>query len=196
LGGQSGPSLEGGTTDWLARALVVTPSLPPVSETIKTSETSECRSAEASFGGFGGFDAGGSHVAGASPELAIDGTGGWREALLALPAGRDPCPGFRPDAWVRVLADAIAFLDRHGGEAHALGWTAEELFGVHPVVGAIRVDHCGALMLSAAGRVASVGAGAIRYAGGLVFRRSPLPAAAVPVWAFIAGGCKEATSEK
>jgi hypothetical protein len=28
----------------------------------------------------------------------------WREALLALSPDRDPCPGWRPGAWVRVRA--------------------------------------------------------------------------------------------
>ena len=79
----------------------------------------------------------------------------WREALLGLSPDRNPCPGFRPGAWARVQANALDCIERHGAEAHRLGWTAEELFGVHPTLGAIRVGHCGALMLSAAGRVAT-----------------------------------------
>jgi hypothetical protein len=55
---------------------------------------------------------------------------------------------------------------------------------VHPVVGVIRVDHCGALMLTVGGRVESLEAEAIRYAAGLTFRRSPMPGGAVPVWNF------------
>jgi hypothetical protein len=40
------------------------------------------------------------------------------------------------------------------------------LFGVHPVVGVVRVDHAGALMLTVGGRVESVEAEAIRYTSG------------------------------
>jgi hypothetical protein len=52
------------------------------------------------------------------------------------------------------------------------------------VVGTIRVDCCGALMLSSAGRVTQVEAGLIRYANELAFRRAPEPRPSVPVWSF------------
>jgi len=85
----------------------------------------------------------------------------WREALLALPAGRDPCPGFQFRGWAHVRANALAFLEDHGERAAALGWTAEELFGVHPVVGVVHIDWGGALMLSNPGRVVQVEANLI-----------------------------------
>ncbi len=118
------------------------------------------------------------------PPPPLDGPSAWRDALLALSPDRDPCPGFRLGAWARVQGNARDFLHRHGKEAESLGWTAVELLGVHPTVGVIRVDHCGALMLPAAGRVESVEAEAIRYAGGFTYRRSSMPVGAVPVWAF------------
>jgi hypothetical protein len=173
-------------SEWLARALALTPSLPPVSETIKTSETPPAAGEEAGFGGFGGFEAGGPHRPEAPPAPALDGPPGWREKLAALDPDTAPCPGFRLDAWARVQANGLDFLHRHGAEAERHGWTDVELFGVHPVVGVIRVDHVGALMLAVGGRVESVEAEAIRYAGGLVYRRSAVPAAAVPIWTF---GC-------
>ena len=43
---------------------------------------------------------------------------------------------------------ALQFLSEQADKAAALGWTTEELFGVHPEVGAVRVDACGALMIS------------------------------------------------
>jgi hypothetical protein len=73
-------------------------------------------------------------------------------------------------------------VDRHGEHAERHGWTAVKLFGVHPVVGVIRVDCCGALMLCSAGQVASVEADLIRYVNGLVFRRASVANLAVPVW--------------
>jgi hypothetical protein len=76
------------------------------------------------------------------------------------------------------------FVEGHGTRAVALGRTAGELLGVHPVVGTIRVDCCGALMLSSAGRVTQVEAGLIRYANELAFRRAPEPRPSVPVWSF------------
>jgi hypothetical protein len=108
----------------------------------------------------------------------------WREAILGLSPDHDPCPGFRPGAWARVWANALDFIDRHEAEAHSLGWTAEELFGVHPVVGAVRVDCCGALMLPNAGRVLAVEAELIRYVNGLAFRRGIGASPSMPVWRF------------
>jgi hypothetical protein len=43
---------------------------------------------------------------------------------------------------------AIDFCDRLGAEAHSLGWTAQELFAVHPDHDTQRVDYCGALMVN------------------------------------------------
>jgi hypothetical protein len=126
----------------------------------------------------------GPHVAQPSPDPAADCPQGWRGALLGLSPDHDPCPGFQPDAWARVQANALAFIDRHGDVAQRLGWTAVELFGVHPALGAIRVDCAGALMLCSAGQVASVEADLIRYVNGLAFRRSFGSGASVPVWTF------------
>jgi len=55
---------------------------------------------------------------------------------------------------------------------------------VHPALGVIRVDHCGALMLAVAGRVLAVEADLIRYANGLALRRSVSSGVSVPVWDF------------
>ena len=84
----------------------------------------------------------------------------------------DLCPGFRPQACAAIRARAVPFVEGHATRAVALGWTAEELFGVHPVLGSVRVHCCGALMLSNAGQVASVEPEAIRYANGLISRRA------------------------
>jgi hypothetical protein len=130
-----------------------------------------------------------SSLAGQEGENGVSGTSAnasvaWREALLGLSPDRDPCPGFRPGAWARVWSNALDFIDRHGAEAHRLGWTAVELFGVHPALGVIRVDHAGALMLAVAGRGLAVEAGLIRHANGLALRRSFGSVASVLVWNF------------
>jgi len=44
------------------------------------------------------------------------------------------CPDFVPnDRWKRAIEDAESFLAIWGTQADALGWTASELFGLHPV---------------------------------------------------------------
>jgi hypothetical protein len=52
------------------------------------------------------------------------------------------------------------------------------------VVGVVRVDGCGALMLSSGCRVVQVEADLIRYANGLAFRREGCAEMMVPVWRF------------
>jgi hypothetical protein len=57
--------------------------------------------------------------------------GYYRDALAAL---RSKCPEFvENDRWQQAIRDAEIFLKRWGAHAHALGWTAHELFGLHVV---------------------------------------------------------------
>ncbi|WP_244030643.1 hypothetical protein [Methylobacterium sp. E-016] len=92
-----------------------------------------------------------------------------------------PCPGLLAQRWQEMRDAAIDFLDRFGEDAIALGWTATDLFGVHPTVGVVRVDYCGALMINAR-RVEAIGDTWIRY-GNQTFRRDRLRhPVGVPVW--------------
>jgi hypothetical protein len=44
------------------------------------------------------------------------------------------CPDFiEAERWQRAVEDARRFLASWGEQAHALGWTVQELFGLHPV---------------------------------------------------------------
>jgi hypothetical protein len=106
----------------------------------------------------------------------------WTAGMEFLSPVNDPCLGFKRGQWSRVRAAALAFLDQYGNQAHALGWSAADLFGVHPEMGMVRVDSCGALMLTNGVRVVAVSADAIGYANGLVYRRRPMRS--VPVWEF------------
>ncbi len=45
-------------------------------------------------------------------------------------------------------AAALDFLDFYADEAVSFGWSTLELFGVHPELGDLRSDYCGALVLS------------------------------------------------
>jgi hypothetical protein len=58
-------------------------------------------------------------------------TGQFDGALAAL---RSTCAELvEPERWLQAISDAEAFLPVWGGQACALGWNAEELFGLHPV---------------------------------------------------------------
>ncbi|GJD93978.1 hypothetical protein [Methylobacterium iners] len=79
----------------------------------------------------------------AHPEVAA-----WRHTFLSLKPGVPPCPGLAGAKWQAVHAAAVAFLDHYAEEAAGYGWTTLELFGVHPTLGVLRSDYCGALVLS------------------------------------------------
>jgi hypothetical protein len=52
------------------------------------------------------------------------------EALSEL---ESRCPDYvEPTRWQQAIRDAASFLARWGHQAHALGWTREELLGLHP----------------------------------------------------------------
>ncbi|WP_091678236.1 hypothetical protein [Methylobacterium sp. 275MFSha3.1] len=71
----------------------------------------------------------------------------WRDQIERLSEHASPCRYLTPTRWAAMRANALAFIDQHGAEAHRLGWTAEQLFGVHPEHGSLRVDYCGVLMV-------------------------------------------------
>jgi hypothetical protein len=49
-----------------------------------------------------------------------------------LDALRARCPDYVPaERWWRAIADSESFLSRWGEQAHVLGWTARNLWGLH-----------------------------------------------------------------
>ena len=60
---------------------------------------------------------------------------------LACPAS---CP---PERWQTLREDAYHFLRDHAAQAHALGWTALDLFGVHRHRPQVRLDCMGLVPL-------------------------------------------------
>ncbi len=78
---------------------------------------------------------------------------------------------------------ALQFLSEHADRAAELGWTTEELFGVHPVVGAVRVDACGALLISGGKPIIGVERDKLRFDANSYYRVPRRPPS-VPVWEF------------
>ncbi len=67
-----------------------------------------------------------SRVSGNEPEQRY-----YRDVLAAL---RSKCPELiEPECWQQAIHDADSFLATWGAQAHTLGWTARELFGLHAV---------------------------------------------------------------
>ncbi len=78
---------------------------------------------------------------------------------------------------------ALQFLSEQADRAAELGWTTEELFGVHPVVGAVRVDACGARMISGGKPIIKVERDKLRFDANSYYRVLRRPPS-VPVWEF------------
>jgi len=57
-----------------------------------------------------------------------------QELASVLVALESRCPDLIPvQRWQQALTDGKTFLARLGGQAHALGWTAEDLFDLHSI---------------------------------------------------------------
>ena len=117
-----------------------------------------------------------------SPTAHLRGPREWRDGVALLDRSEPPCPGFRPGEWKAILRTLRHFMDHCAEGAAARGWAALDLFGVHPVVGAVRVDCCGALMLPGPSSATAITTEAITF-GPLVYRKRAMPQA-VLVWEF------------
>lgn len=105
----------------------------------------------------------------------------WREAFGRLSAQTPPCPGINLKKWPEMHTVALRFLSAQADRAAEWGWTTELLFGVHPEMGAVRVDACGALMISGGQPVVSVEKDRVCF--GVTSYYHPLARVpSVPVW--------------
>lgn len=82
---------------------------------------------------------------------------------------------------------AIDFCDRLGAEAHALGWTAAELFALHPEHGTLRVEVCGVMMIGG-NRATAVESSRVVFASGSGYRTKQGQVWGIPVWEFAKKG--------
>ena len=107
----------------------------------------------------------------------------WREAFGRLDPRKMPCPGFTASRWTATHEAVQDFLDHHAEQAAEFGYSALDLFGVHPSSGVIRLDYCGALMIGTlkarAVEPTRISFGALTY-----YRDVPGCGVGVPVWAF------------
>jgi len=111
---------------------------------------------------------------------------GWRGALENMSPHASPCRYLPPAKWAAIRESGIEFCDRLGAEAYQLGWTATELFAVHPEHGTLRIDYCGALMLPDL-RPFAVEADLIKTERGSARRNKAGQVWGVPVWEFAKG---------
>jgi hypothetical protein len=74
--------------------------------------------------------------------------------------------------WNAFINDAGLFLDAWGKHANRLGWTVEDLFGLHPTAGLRRHDQAGLCWLLKGERVIALTANEARLSGGLTYYSS------------------------
>jgi hypothetical protein len=73
--------------------------------------------------------------------------------------------------WHRCIGDGVEFLDRWGEQAARLGWSPEELFGLHPVRSMARYDCMGLLWTLKGQQVVALTATEARLSDGLAYYR-------------------------
>ncbi|MDN3572961.1 hypothetical protein QWZ18_20315 [Methylobacterium longum] len=126
-------------------------------------------------------------TAGPVPSSSSDPVAGWRSAIENLSEHASPCRYLAPAKWATMRANALAFCDQHGAEAYRLGWTAPQLFGVHPNHGTLRVDYCGALMVGGT-PARGVEANRVLFEQTAAYRDRQGQEWGVPIWEFAARG--------
>jgi hypothetical protein len=75
------------------------------------------------------------------------------------------------DRWHQFINDAGIFLDQWGCEAERLGWSAEELFDLHPDAPMARYDQMGLIWMLKGERAVALTATEAKLSGGLTFYR-------------------------
>ncbi|MDF2599150.1 MAG: hypothetical protein K0Q54_1973 [Methylobacterium brachiatum] len=107
----------------------------------------------------------------------------WHDQLERISERASPCRYLTPTQWARMRESAIDFCDRFGAEAYRLGWTDRQLFSVHPQHGTLRVDYCGALMITG-GQVQGVDVDRIVFERTAARRDKPGQEWGPPIWEF------------
>ncbi len=78
--------------------------------------------------------------AGLTPTLLPNPVAMWHGAIEAMSPHASPCRYLAPARWAPIRDAALDFGPRFGADAHSLGWTAAELFAVHPEDGTLRLS--------------------------------------------------------
>ncbi|MDE4915051.1 hypothetical protein [Methylobacterium sp. 092160098-2] len=109
----------------------------------------------------------------------------WHLSFESLSPHASPCRYLTPTRWAAMRENCLDFIDRFGGQAHDLGWTARQLFGVHPDHGTLRVDYCGALVVGL-GAVRGVEAERVLFTRTSAYRNRPGQEWGPTIWEFAA----------
>jgi hypothetical protein len=110
-----------------------------------------------------------------------------RRALARLDIAERP-PDFTEKAWRQLVEDGGRFLDRWASEAARRGWSALDVFGVHPAAPSTTYDAIGLVPLIRGGDVVAIRSdrATVRTQEGtlLTYLRRPQPGA-IAVWKLV-----------
>jgi hypothetical protein len=81
----------------------------------------------------------------------------WAEPFARLLCGNSPA-GYTAERWQCTVDAALTFADKWAAEAYQLGWTVEDVCGLHPIAPAARNDCKGIAWLLDRARVAAIDA--------------------------------------
>jgi hypothetical protein len=89
-----------------------------------------------------------------------------------------------PRHWSQFVRDTRRFLAEWGAETARLGWSAEDIFGVHPLAPEARYDVMGIALLIRSNEVVAIRGATIRTPGWghMTYYRHRPNAGAVAVW--------------
>ena len=121
--------------------------------------------------------------AGLAPTLIPNPVAMWHGAIENISERASPCRYLTPAQWATMREPALDFCTRFGAEAHSLGWTASQLFGVHPEHGTLRVEYCGVLMI-AGEKALAVEADRVLFERTSGYRNTPGKVWGPPIWEF------------
>ncbi|MGW5960937.1 hypothetical protein [Methylorubrum thiocyanatum] len=107
----------------------------------------------------------------------------WRKAFGTLRPTSPPCRYVSATAWANIHEACSDFIERFGAEAVRLGWTATELFGVHPEHGTLRVDWCG-VMITGGQKAIGIESDRIPFGNVSGYRNTPDMPTGLPIWEF------------
>lgn len=96
-----------------------------------------------------------------APSKASKGPEEWRAGLNRLVPVPAP-KGLYSSEWTEAIKRAVSFCDNWGDQALSCGWTARELFGMHPSAPLARLDGLGVAFMGTDAKVVGVEPGIVR----------------------------------
>jgi hypothetical protein len=107
----------------------------------------------------------------------------WRNAFGALRPTSSPCRYLGTTAWANIHEACTDFIERFGADAVRMGWTAPQIFGVHPQHGTLRIDWCG-VMITGGHKAIGIEPNRVLFGNVSGYRSTPGAPTGIPIWEY------------